>query len=74
MPVAIPSLHLRINLAVQSYFPFHEMENEKNHMYKIFYLKKKYITTLQKKLQHLEINIQKRENRTMHIKSLQKSL
>lgn len=41
---------------------------------KLFYLKKKYITTLQKKLQHLEINIQKRENRTMHIKSLQKSL
>lgn len=40
MPVAIPSLHLRINLAVQSYFPFHEMENEKNHMYKIVLFEK----------------------------------
>lgn len=51
MPVAVPSLHLRINLAVQSYFPFHVMENEKNHMYKILsYLKKIYITTLQKKI------------------------
>lgn len=41
MPVAIPSLHLRINLAVQSYFPFHEMENEKNHMYKIVLFEEK---------------------------------
>lgn len=50
MPVAIPSLHLRINLAVQSYFPFHEMENEKNHMYKIVLFEEKIITTLQKKI------------------------
>lgn len=41
---------LYILMAIHDYFPFLEMENEINHMYKIVLFKeKKYTTTLQKK-------------------------
>lgn len=49
MFVVILSLYFRINLVVQSYFFFYEMENEKNYMYKIVLFEEKiYYNILEK--------------------------